>query len=223
MLNELLSSIGIYSVYERWLLEQIKSSPKPNHIGVIMDGNRRWAKSHDMVPWEGHWEGADKVEELLDWCLELDVRTVTLYSFSTENFSRDETEVNELMKLFEKTLEDVVKSDRIHDHKIKVRALGRCKELPEKLQELIDRVEKSTEDYDDYYLNIAIAYGGRAEIVDAVRKIASKVRAHEIDPEQIDEDIIEKNLYTAHLPALWAIAAGVYQVYKSGYSDWDDL
>ena len=200
MLNELLSSIGIYSVYERWLLEQIKSSPKPNHIGVIMDGNRRWAKSHDMVPWEGHWEGADKVEELLDWCLELDVRTVTLYSFSTENFSRDEIEVNELMKLFEKTLEDVVKSDRIHDHKIKVRALGRCKELPEKLQELIDRVEKSTEDYDDYYLNIAIAYGGRAEIVDAVRKIASKVRAHEIDPEQIDEDIIEKNLYTAHLP-----------------------
>jgi len=200
MLYEILSIIGVYGVYERWLKNQIDSMEKPNHVGVIMDGNRRWARSQSMIPWEGHWEGADKVEEFLDWCLELDIGTVTLYSFSTENFNREEKEVQELMKLFESTLEKVMKSGRIHDNRVKVRAIGRINTLPQRLQELINEVEEATKDYDRYYLNIAIAYGGRAEIVDALRKIASKVKSGEMQPEMIDEEVIEANLYTAHLP-----------------------
>ena len=165
-----------------------------------MDGNRRWAKERDMIPWEGHWEGADKVEEFLDWCLELGVKTITLYSFSTENFSRDAEEINELFKLFETMLERVIKSDIIHKNEVKIRAIGRIGTLPARLQELIKRVEESTENYDKFYLNIAIAYGGRAEIVDAVRNIAEKVKLREIEPNAIDEQVIEANLYTAHLP-----------------------
>lgn len=200
MLYEFLSVIGVYGVYERWLRNQIDSREKPAHVGVIMDGNRRWAQSQNMVPWEGHWEGADKVEEFLDWCVELGVNTVTLYSFSTENFTREESEIQELMKLFESTLEEVMRSRQIHENRVKVRAIGRINMLPRSLQELIHDVEEATKDYDRYYLNVAIAYGGRAEIVDAMRKIASKVKSGDIEPETIDEAVVEENLYTAHLP-----------------------
>lgn len=200
MIYELLKAIGAYGVYERWLRGQIESQEKPKHVGVIMDGNRRWAISQNLVPWEGHWEGADKVKEFLEWCLELDVKTVTLFSFSTENFGRAEEEVQKLMKLFAETLEEVVKSPTIHENKVKIRAIGRIEELPPRLQELIHEVEGATREYDCFYLNVAVAYGGRAEIVDATRKIASMVRGGELEPEEITEEIIEANLYTAHLP-----------------------
>jgi len=200
MLYELLSAIGVYGVYERWLREQIDSKPKPGHIGVITDGNRRWAREHDMIPWEGHWEGADRVEDFLGWCMELGVNTVTLYSFSTENFKRDEREVQELMRLFEKTLEDVKVADYIHKNRVRIRALGRTGMLPQRIQGLIHEVEEATKDYDSYYLNIAIAYGGRAEIVDAARMIAAEVMKGEIKPGDINEEVIEAHLYTAHLP-----------------------
>jgi tritrans,polycis-undecaprenyl-diphosphate synthase [geranylgeranyl-diphosphate specific] len=132
--------------------------------------------------------------------MELGIRTVTLYSFSTENFKRDEAEVQELMKLFEKTLVDVKDAEYIHSNRVKVRALGRTGMLPERIQELIREVEEATKDYDGYYLNVAIAYGGRAEIVDATRTIAAKVREGKVRPEDIDEGVIEAHLYTAHLP-----------------------
>jgi len=200
MLYELLSAIGVYGVYERWLKEQIGSKPKPGHIGVITDGNRRWARQHDMIPWEGHQEGADRVEDFLSWCMELGIKTVTLYSFSTENFKRDEREVQELMRLFEKTLEDVKVADYIHKNRVRVRALGRTGMLPQRIQDLIHEVEEATKEYDSYYLNVAIAYGGRAEIVDAARMIAAEVMNGEVRPEDIDEEVIEAHLYTAHLP-----------------------
>lgn len=200
MIRELLEALGVYKIYNRWLQETINRGEKPNHIGVIMDGNRRWARERDMIPWEGHWGGADKVEEFLDWCLELDVKTITLYSFSTENFSRDAEEVRELFKLFEAMLERVLTSDRIHKNKVRIRAIGRIETLPERLQELIHEIEEATNNYDSFYLNIAIAYGGRAEIVDAVRKIADKVKNGQLEPGEVDEEVIESNLYTAHLP-----------------------
>ena len=200
MIREFLEAIGVYSIYRSWLKNTIDSGEKPNHIGVIMDGNRRWAQERDLIPWEGHWEGADKVEEFLDWCLELDIKTITLYSFSTENFNRDQQEIEELFKLFENVLEKVLKSDRIHNNRVRIRAIGRIETLPPTMQELIHRVEDATKEYDSYYLNIAIAYGGRAEIVDAVRIISEKVKLGQLEPTDIDEQVIETNLYTSHLP-----------------------
>jgi tritrans,polycis-undecaprenyl-diphosphate synthase [geranylgeranyl-diphosphate specific] len=200
VIREFLETIGVYSIYNRWLKETIDRSEKPNHIGVIMDGNRRWARERDMIPWEGHWEGADKVEEFLEWCLELGIKTITLYSFSTENFQRDKDEVDELFKLFETMLERVIESDTIHKHKVRIRAIGRIETLPERIQILVRKVEDSTSEYDSYYLNVAIAYGGRAEIVDAVRLISEKVKSGQLDPNEINEQVVEANLYTSHLP-----------------------
>lgn len=200
MLQGLLTAIGIYKLYERWLSEQIQLNKLPSHIGVIMDGNRRWARSQDMVEWQGHWSGVDKIDELLKWCLDIGIKTITLYSFSTENFNRPNREIDELMKIFEKTLQDSLESDQLQKNKVKVRAIGRINMLPPKIQKLIQQIEEKTKGFEKFYLNIAIAYGGRAEIVDATKKISEMVQIGQINPEDIDEKLIEANLYTSHLP-----------------------
>lgn len=200
MLRGLLSAIGVYKVYLRWLRMQIESRDKPKHIGVILDGNRRWAFARDMIPWEGHREGADKIKNFLDWCVDLGIETVTFYAFSTENFQRPKKEVDEIMKLAEENLKEIIRSDVIHNNRVCVKAIGRINLLPKRIQELIHEVEETTKDYDQFYLNIAIAYGGRAEIVDAAKKIGSKVERGEMRPEDLDEAVFEKHLYTSYLP-----------------------
>ena len=200
MIREILEALGVYSIYYRWLKETIKRGELPKHIGVITDGNRRWAKARDKEGWEGHSAGARTLENFLDWCIELGVSTVTIYSFSTENFNRDPRELDELFKVFSDNLEKLLNTPRIHNKGIRVKAIGRVKTLPEHIQELIKKVEDATADYDSFYLNIAIAYGGRAEIIDATRLIAHKVKEGLIDPEDISEGVIEAHLYTSHLP-----------------------
>jgi tritrans,polycis-undecaprenyl-diphosphate synthase [geranylgeranyl-diphosphate specific] len=172
----------------------------PDHIGVILDGNRRWAISKNMVSWRGHEVGAKVVSDFLQWCLDLNIRTVTLYAFSTENFKRAEEEVEELMKIYEENLERTLNSNLIHDYKVKITVIGRTNLLNENLQALIQKASDATKDYDGYYLNIALAYGGRAEIIDATRSIAKEIKKGELEPEEIDETIINSHLYTAHLP-----------------------
>lgn len=167
---------------------------------VILDGNRRWASTRDMIPWEGHREGAEKVKNFLEWCLDIGINTITLYGFSIENFNRSKKEVEQLMKLYEEHLVEVLRSDVIHKNKVRISAIGRINLLPNKLRKLISEVEASTKDYDQFYLNIALAYGGRAEIVDATKEIAVKVKTGELIPEDIDEDLFEEHLYTSYLP-----------------------
>ena len=200
MLRRLLSAIGVYKVYRRWLRMQIGSKEKPQHIGVILDGNRRWASSRSMIPWKGHREGAEKVKKFLDWCIDIGIKTVTLYVFSTENFQRPREEVDEIMQLAEENLEELLSSDVIHKNRVCIKAIGRTGLLPQRIQQLIQKVEEATDEYDGFYLNLALAYGGRAEIVDATRKLALKVKAGEIAPGDIDEEVFEENLYTAYLP-----------------------
>jgi tritrans,polycis-undecaprenyl-diphosphate synthase [geranylgeranyl-diphosphate specific] len=200
MLRSLLSTFGVYKIYRHWLRMQIDSRRIPEHIGIILDGNRRWASARDMIPWEGHREGAEKVKMFLEWCLDLGIKTITLYGFSTENFNRSEKEVEELMKLYEENLVDVLKSDVIHKNQVRISAIGRINLLPESLRKLISEVEVSTKDYDHFYLNVALAYGGRAEIVDATREIAIKVKNGELTPEDINEELFEGHLYTSYLP-----------------------
>lgn len=190
----------VYKIYEKILWNQIKGAEMPEHIGAILDGNRRWASEHSMPPWAGHKFGADKVEDLLNWCLDLKVKTITLYVFSTENFDRPDNEVQEIMNLCNERLKIVFSNERIHKNKVKIRAIGRINLLPESTQKLIHAIEERTKEYDQYYLNLALAYGGRAEIVDAMKKIAEKIKIGKIDANEIDEGVIEEHLYTAHLP-----------------------
>jgi len=200
MLQTLLSITGIYKLYEKWLWYQIKNGVRPDHIGIILDGNRRWAEEHSLPIWLGHREGAEKIERLLDWCFALDVKSVTLYSFSTENFLRSSQEVEEIMKIAEEKLTKILTDERIHKNKVHVTVIGRHNLLPKSLQELSRKVEEATKDYDKHFLNIALAYGGRAEIVDAARKIAQEVEKGKLKPDAIQENLFEKYLYTSHLP-----------------------
>lgn len=200
MLRTLLSTLGVYRIYSKWLKMQIESGQMPEHIGIILDGNRRWAASRYMAPWQGHWEGADHVKKFLQWCLDLNIKSITLYAFSTENFNRPDREVKEIMKIFENSLNEVIASKVIHENRVRIRALGRINLLPDNLQKLIGKIEEETKDYDDFYLNVALAYGGRAEIIDAAKAIAEEVKQGIIEPKDIDEKVMENHLYTAYLP-----------------------
>ncbi len=200
MLEGLLSLLGIYKAYEKWLWFQVKKGRKPQHVAIILDGNRRWAAHKALISWIGHRHGANKIDELMDWCLELDVKFITLYAFSTENFDRPPQEVEEIMKLIKEKLLSILENERIHENKIRVKAIGRLDLLPPAIQEVIQRVEETTKMYTDRLLNVALAYGGRAEIVDATKKIAKKAVKGELNPEKINEKLFEKYLYTAHMP-----------------------
>jgi len=200
MLKTLLSAAGVYKVYEKWLRYQVKNGNKPEHIAIILDGNRRWASEQSFSPWIGHHFGASKVEDLLDWCLDLKVKSITLYAFSTENFQRPPEEVEQIMQIAEEKLRQILTDERIHKHKVRVKVIGRLGLLPKSLQQLIWKVEEDTKAYDQHFLNVALAYGGRAEIVDATKKIAQKIEKGELKSDAIDEEVFESHLYTAYLP-----------------------
>ena len=200
MLKKFLSIIGAYKLYEKWLLLQVNNGPKLEHIAIIMDGNRRWATQKEQNPWLGHKKGADIVENLLDWCEQLGVKFVTLYTFSTENFKRKPEEIQEIMKIAEEKFQKLLTDERIHRNKVHVRVIGQVNLLPKSLQKLISEVEKATANYDNQFLNFAFAYGGRAEILNATKTIAQKVKLDEIKIEEINEQTFEKYLYTAHMP-----------------------
>jgi tritrans,polycis-undecaprenyl-diphosphate synthase [geranylgeranyl-diphosphate specific] len=200
VLRGLLSSLGVYGIYHRWLRYQIGSGRNPDHIGVILDGNRRWATAHDLNPWEGHYYGAEKVKDFLKWCLDLNIKTVTLYLFSTENFQRSKKEVDEIMKVGQSYLDWMRDDETLQKYRVRIKVLGRIGMLPENIQQAIKEIEDMTKDYDNYYLNLAIAYGGRAEIVDAAKQITKMAIDKKINPDDIDEAFFEKYLYTSHLP-----------------------
>jgi len=200
MLKTVLSAVGIYKLYEKWLQYQVKNGNKPEHIAIILDGNRRWASEQSLGPWMGHRFGALKIERLLEWCLDLNVKSITLYAFSTENFQRAPQEVEEIMRIAEEKLREILTDERIHKHGVRVKVIGRLELLPKSLQQLIWEAEQATRGYDQHFLNVALAYGGRAEIVDAARKIALEIEAGDLKPDAIDEQTFEKYLYTAHLP-----------------------
>ncbi len=199
MLKNFLSTIGAYKLYQKWLWYQVKNGTKPEHIAIILDGNRRWASEKTLNPWFGHEKGAEKVEHLLDWCLKLGVESITLYAFSTENFRRTRSEIEEIMRITGEKFKEILTDERIRKNKVRVKVIGRVNLLPKALQQLITSIEKATQNYNEHFLNIALAYGGRAEIVDAARKIAEKVYEGELSPEEIDEQLFESFLYTAHM------------------------
>ncbi len=172
----------------------------PEHIGLILDGNRRWASDRLLDPIIGHDYGAKKIEELLEWCLKLNVKTITIYVFSTENFARSKKELDHIMQLAETRLKTLLTSKEIHEYRVKIKFIGRLNLLPKSVCSLMSKVEEATKSYDKYYLNVAIAYGGRAEIVDATRKIVAEVQEGKLNPQDITESVISTYLYTSHLP-----------------------
>ncbi len=191
----------LYLIYERFLKKQLSSSRKPLHIGLIVDGNRRFAVANRLSTRKaGHMAGSDRLEDFLEWCLELDVKIVTLYGFSTENYKRSNEEVEELMSVILEKFRTLQTNPLIDKENVRIKVIGRRDGFsPEMLKE-ISKVESLTETHHSFLLNVAIGYGGRAEIVDAVKRIGSLIKENSLSVEDINEDLLSNHLYTEGLP-----------------------
>ncbi len=189
-----------YKAYEKKLLRLVKEGKIPQHVGIIMDGNRRFARELEMKPTEGHNKGKDKLEEVIDWCREIGIKILTVYAFSTENFNRSREEVLELMRLFVENLKRAADDERVQKNGIRIRVIGQRELLPREVQEAIRYAEERTKDFNNFYFNIAIAYGGREEIIKAIKEIAQEVKEGKLDVEDIDEQVVKEHLYTGDLP-----------------------
>lgn len=191
----------LYKIYEWYIARNLHEENMPRHVAMIMDGNRRYSKIQgDMDPIEGHKRGVSTLEKVLDWCIDLGIEIVTIYAFSIDNFKRSPREVEGLMQLFKHNFENIAQDKRIHKNEVKLKAVGKLELLPDDVRDAIKIAEESTRKYNKRQVNIAIGYDGRLEIVDAMKKIADKVKSGELDPEDIDEKVVDENLYTTGLP-----------------------
>lgn len=170
---------------------------KLKSVGIIMDGNRRFAKRNLKLPEQGHQAGISKGREFLEWAKEAGVKRVTAYALSLENMkNRSKSELDNLFKYFEKEMDELLKKDHeIHENQTCIKFIGRLELLPLRLQNKIKKVMELTKNYSKYFFNLAIAYGGRQEIVDTCKKLAKKVLNKEIDVEEINCEVFSENAY----------------------------
>ena len=183
----------INPLYERYLRMQCTYIPR--HVAIIQDGNRRFAKEMGIDTGKGHRAGAEKTEEMLDWAHELGIRHITIYSFSTENFNRKKEEVENLFALFKEKFIRTISDERVHRYRIRIQIVGDRSLLPKDLLAAVEAAEEATKDYEGFTLNVALAYGGRNEIVLAAREIVGAVRNKTIDPDTIDVHMVEEHLH----------------------------
>jgi len=163
----------------------------PTHIAIIMDGNGRWAKKRGLPRLQGHYAGVNAVRRVIEASLDFNIKYLTLYAFSTENWDRPKKEVNGLMRLFPKVIEEEV--NRLKNHKVRMRFLGRLKELPDKVQEKLYWIEEQTKNFEDLNLIIALNYSGREELIDAVNKAVREGKV-------VNEEIFKGFLYLPDIP-----------------------
>ena len=214
-----------YAVYERRMARQVQTWNLPRHVGIIMDGNRRFARGlgRNRVLF-GHSRGAEKLREVLRWCQECEVPVVTVWSFSLDNFARADSEVDDLLTLFEERTRELIDGPDVHENHIRVRYIGKTDLLPESLRQAIEEVEHATRDYDKFHLNIAMAYGGREEITDAFKQYLtdrSQEGATLADvAEEVDESCIERYLYTQGQPEPDLILRTSGEIRMSGFLLW---
>lgn len=177
----------------------LNSQNLPTHVAVIMDGNGRWATQQKLPRIAGHRQGARTLKELLRCCKDWGIEILTAYAFSTENWRRPTEEVDFLMLLFEKMLRREL--GEMHREGVRINFVGDLSELPKSLQNEMQRSMLETSNNSDVQFNVAVNYGSRKEIINACRQVAELVEKGEIKPENIDEDLITKNLYTTDIPA----------------------
>jgi len=210
----------VYRTYERRLDRAVSGGPFPQHVGVILDGNRRWARAMGYTDTaEGHRRGAAKIDELLSWCVEMDIPIVTLWLLSTENLSRDPEEVGALLEIIEDKVRALAK-----DKDWRVRTLGAMDLLPDATRELIERAQESSATHTVRQLNVAVGYGGRQEIADAMKRLMESYSEEGIELDEaakrVTPDEIARFLYTAGLPDPDLIIRTSGEVRLSGFLLW---
>lgn len=168
----------------------------PYHIVLFPDGNRRWAKKNGLSAIQGHWKGFDNLKNFCIWCKNRGVKIGTAFGFSTENWKRVKDEIGYLMELFEKVLSDQKYIQELQTEGIRVKIIGQRERLPKSLQKVIEKIEDLTKNNKNFYLNLAVSYGGRWDVLQAIKKIVAK----KIPAEKITEELISEHLSTAGLP-----------------------
>ncbi|NTV23158.1 MAG: di-trans,poly-cis-decaprenylcistransferase [Nanoarchaeota archaeon] len=197
----------------------------PKHIGIIMDGNRRFSAKLMMKPWKGHEWGAKKLATVLEWCKEFDIREITVYTFSVQNFTRPKDEFEYLMKIFLDNFDKLKTDKRIFDSKIRINVIGRLNLFPPEVQARLKEIMELTKNHDRYTINFAMAYGGREEVIDATIRIAEKVKEGTLDISQINEEVFKENLYLSDEPELVIRTGGEHRTsnflaYQAAYSEY---
>lgn len=180
------------------LKQHLDKAKLPKHVAIIMDGNGRWAAKRGLPRSAGHRAGVESLRSIVQTCCELEIPVLTVYAFSTENWKRPQEEVNTLMKLLTQYLQTEI--GELHQKNIKINPIGRLDSLPESAKKELVRAASLTKNNNRLILNIALNYGGRAEIVDAVKSICEKVLEGTFSPDEISEETIAEHLYTKNLP-----------------------
>lgn len=185
----------LYRLYEWRLRREVRRGPLPRHVAIIMDGNRRYADERGLSREEGYRRGADTIERVLEWCGQLNIPALTIFAFSTENFGRSAEERGTLFRLMKDKIEEAARDGRLERDSIRVRTIGRIDLLPPEVREAARRLEEQTRGHTNYDLYVALAYGGRQEIVDTIRALARRVEAGELDPDSVTEADVAAHLY----------------------------
>jgi short-chain Z-isoprenyl diphosphate synthase len=215
----------LYWLYERRLVSAIRAGGRvPRHIGIIMDGNRRFARAVGLDVKAGHDHGADKAREVLDWCLELGIEHVTLWGFSTDNRGRAPDEVAHLHALFAQQARDLLSDAKLHANRVRVKVIGDTSDFPDDAKEALRAMEEATEGYDNLHVNVALGYGGREEIIDAVNallraRLAAGETLESVAGNVRAEDLTE-HLYTAGMPDPDFVIRTSGEVRLSGFMPW---
>ena len=197
----------------------------PKHIAIILDGNRRYAKRLGMQPWKGHEFGIKKLEQLLEWCRDFGIKELTLYSFSTENFKRSRKEKDFLFNMFKKEFKSMRYRKDIFKNKVRVNVIGRIDMFPKIIRKSMNDIMKKTKRHNGFIVNFAMAYGGRQEITNAIKIIATDLKNNRIKIKDINEKLISKNLYLKSEPELVIRPGGEvrtsnFLTWQSVYSEW---
>jgi undecaprenyl diphosphate synthase len=183
---------------EKELKKNLDYSRLPRHIAIIMDGNGRWAVQKGLPRAAGHRAGVESLRETVELCVELKIKVLTVYAFSTENWKRPQEEVDILMGLLVEYIYKEMKE--LHENNVRINPIGRISELPVSAQAALNAAISKTSNNSGLVLNIALNYGGRVELVDAVREMAQKVKEGKLAPQSINEETISQHLYTREVP-----------------------
>ncbi|KXA94753.1 hypothetical protein AKJ65_03555 [candidate division MSBL1 archaeon SCGC-AAA259E19] len=198
----------------------VGDSRAPLHVGIIPDGNRRYAEENGISNAEAHALGAERMEDLLEWSLDLGIEYVTAYAFSTENFKRPDEEKEALMGIYSEKFREIARDERIHENEVRVRAIGRKSLFPSKVRNAIREAEESTSDYDRFHLTVGIGYGGRAEIVDAARKLCRRIMRGDLSVDEVDEEEVGSAMYLPSLPDVDLVVRTSGERRLSGFLLW---
>lgn len=213
----------LYALYERHLEREVRRSPLPKHVGIILDGNRRYAREMGFEDVSiGHKEGAKKLDELLKWCAELGIKVLTIWVLSQDNLRRDKAELDKLFNVIEEKIEDLSRNPVVKKYGYRIRIIGKREILPESLREVARRAEQATSSHSNYLLYVALGYGGREEIVEAVRKAIREKGVADVRTlaDSLTAEDIALHLYTSEVPDPDLIIRTSGEIRLSGFLLW---